>query len=118
MVVGQGNVTFLLSERGFHSTEDNPDLSEKGFQPANEAKGNLDPSHERILQPAAGRVSQPEGGQKSEPKDPKTQSHADQQQRTGHEGEPCVGGNWVYPWLAHLSNLSVDTLFNVCLEVN
>ena len=107
VVVRQGNIIFLLSERGFQCP-DNPDVSEKACQLANEAQGHLNASQETIHH--IERVSQPAGGQ-SELKDP-TQR---QLQRTGHEGDPCVDQN--YPWLGHLSNLSVDTLFNVCLEV-
>ena len=91
VVVQQGNVTFLISEK----------CSQKL------AQQDLELNHGKPGQfgdQSGGEPDDSEAGDKLRNKEPAPQQ--------------LCGGGEAYPWLAPLCNLPVDTLFNVCLEVN
>ena len=91
VVVQQGNVTFLISEK----------CSQKL------AQQDLELNH--------GKPGQ-FGDQSGE--EPDDSEAGDELRNEEPAPQQPGGGGEAYPWLAPLCNLPVDTLFNVCLEVN
>ena len=90
VVVQQGNVTFLISEK----------CSQKL------AQQDLELNHGKPGQfgnQSGGEPGDSEAGDELRIKEPAPQQPG--------------GGGEAYPWLAPLCNLPVDSLFNVCLEV-
>ena len=94
VVVQQGNVTFLISEK----------CSQKL------AQQDLELNHGKPGQFGDQSGGEPGGDDNSEAGD-ELRNEEPAPQQPG-------GGGEAYPWLAPLCNLPVDTLFNVCLEVN
>ena len=91
VVVQQGNVTFLISEK----------CSQKLAQQDLELK--------------PGQFGDQSGG---EPGGDDNSEAGDELRNEEPAPQQPGGGGEAYPWLAPLCNLPVDTLFNVCLEVN
>ena len=119
MVVQQGNVTFLLSERS------------RQKRVGSLAEDDINQSEANRLQPNQGKLGdqkkgQPGGNQSEFGDQSGSGQNANQQERVV---PPTIQGeskgkkrghakSKVYPWLSPLCKLPVDTLFNVCLEVN
>ena len=90
VVVQQGNVTFLISEK----------CSQKL------AHQDLELNHGK-----PGQFGDQSGGE------PDDSEAGDELRNEEPSPQQPGGGGEAYPWLAPLCNLPVDTLFNVCLEV-
>ena len=95
VVVQQGNVTFLISEKCSQK------LAQQDLELNHGKPGQF--GDQSGGEPGAGGDDS-EAGDELRNKEPAPQQPG--------------GGGEAYPWLAPLCNLPVDTLFNVCLEVN
>ena len=114
MVVEQGNVTFLLSERSWNNRDDLLSLNKPDNlpQPEPEAKGKLGDQKKGQSGGDLSDCGDQNGNQQERTVCPTIQEESEGEKTRSHEKSK------VYPWLSPLCKLPVDTLFNVCLEVN
>ena len=133
MVVRQGNVTFLLSEKssgkhdkGKPDKRTNESCSERSNKdPEERCNTELDISQDLVPAELACEQHNGHGGGGSGELFEKSETdihHVDQQPERGPITPVRMGSDdrqvmAEYPWLAPLCHLPVDTLFNVCLEV-